>query len=238
MQKHIYNLLALVIVTALLCVGALAEKIEVGSYVTFGSYPQTDAGHGDTPIEWLVLDRDGDKALLLSRYGLDVQQYNAEYTDITWENCTLRAWLNDAFINRAFTKMEQSIILLTDVENSDSQGYDKWNTSGGNDTQDKVFLLSYAEANGYFGITYGDGNNIQSRVAPTAYADAQGAWTSDSNQTADGEAAGWWWLRSSGHDQLSAASVSGDGALNRRNVHMADICVRPAMWVQLEAGIF
>lgn len=236
MKKCMYILLVLA-TAILLCAGAFAEGIDVGSYVSFGAYPQTAEGNDETPIEWLVLECDGDKALLLSRCGLDAQPYNAEYTEVTWENCTLHAWLNDDFLNRAFTAEEQAAILLTDVDNSDAQGYSGWATTGGNDTQDRIFLLSYAEANRYFDIIYGDDDNLQSRVTPTVYAAAQGAWTSDSSKTADGEAAGWWWLRSPGHDQLSAASVAGDGSLNRRNVHMADICVRPALWVKLEAVI-
>lgn len=151
-----------------------------------------------------MLDRDGDKALLLSRYALDAKQYNAMNINITWEKCTLRTWLNDDFMNRAFTAAEQSAILLTNVDNSSIQCYSRWSTSGGNNTQDKVFLLSYAEANKYLGVTYDNSNNTKSRVAPTAYAISQGAWTSDSEKTMDGEAAGWWWLRSPGTNQDDA----------------------------------
>ena len=57
--------------------------------------------------------------------------------------------MNGAFLNKAFVEQEQAGILLTNVDNSDSQGYNGWNTSGGNNSQDKLFLLSYAEANKY-----------------------------------------------------------------------------------------
>ena len=122
-------------------------KFAVGNYVTFGTYPQTKAGNDATPIEWLVLARDGNKALLISRYGLDAQPYNIVYTDVTWENCTLRTWLNWTFYNKAFSSAEQSAILTTNVDNSKKQCYSGYSTDGGNNTQDKVFLLSYAEAN-------------------------------------------------------------------------------------------
>lgn len=149
-------------------------KFAVGNYVTFGRYPQTKAGKDKTPIEWLVLARDGNKALLISRYGLDAQPYNKDNTSVTWETCTLRTWLNGMFYNKAFSSAEQAAILTTNVDNSKSQCYSGWNTSGGNNTQDKVFLLSYAEASKYFGVTY-NSSNTKSRVAPTAYAIAQGA---------------------------------------------------------------
>ena len=219
-------------------VTAQNTKVTVGDYVTFGAYPQTAEGTDETPIEWLVLDRDGDKALLLSRYGLDVQLYHTSYTSITWENCTLRTWLNDDFINRAFTAAERSAILLTNVDNSSIQCYSGWSTSGGNNTQDKVFLLSYAEANKYLGVNYVDSSNTNSRVSPTAYAISQGAWTSDSNKTADGEYAGWWWLRSPGSNRSSAADVDTDGSLGDRYVNNERGSDRPALWVNLGSGIF
>ena len=224
---------------SLLAAAAARDALfSVGNYVTFGTYPQTSAGSDQTPIEWLVLDRDGDKALLLSRYGLDAQPYHTSYTSITWEKCTLRTWLNDDFINRAFTAAEQSAILLTNVDNSSIQCYSGWSTSGGNNTQDKVFLLSYAEANKYLGVTYGNINNTKSHVAPTAYAISQGASNSYDYKTTDGEAAWWWWLRSPGFLQTYAAFVSPDGSLIDSGVSGAWGSVRPALWVNLESGIF
>lgn len=214
-------------------------KFAVGNYVTFGTYPQTKAGNDATPIEWLVLARDGNKALLISRYALDAQPYNKDYTSVTWETCTLRKWLNGTFYNKAFSSAEQAAILTTNVDNSKNQCYSGWSTSGGNNTQDKVFLLSYAEANKYFGVTYDNSSNTKSRVAPTAYAIAQEAWTSSSNKTADSTDAGWWWLRSPGSYQDCAALVYSDGSLfSFFSVNDASGSVRPALWVNIEAGIF
>lgn len=223
----------------LLAAAAAAREamFAVGNYVTFGTYPQTKAGNDETPIEWLVLARNGDNALLLSRYGLDAQPYHTSYTNITWERCTLRTWLNNDFMNRAFTAAEQSAILLTNVDNSSRQCYSEWITNGGNNTQDKVFLLSYAEANKYLDVTHDDSNNMKSRVAPTAYAIAQGAYTSSSNKTTEGNVAAWW-LRSPGYVQLSAAYVSTDGSLSFGYVSYGRRSVRPALWVNLESGIF
>ncbi len=208
----------------------LLIEIETGC-VKFGTYPQTESGADKIPIEWIVLARDGNKALLISRYGLDAKPYNAEHTSVTWEICTLRNWLNCVFMNKAFTAEEQKSILTTTVDNSSSQGY--WSTSGGNNTQDKIFLLSYAEVNKYFGVTY----HTKSIVAPTAYAEAQGAYASSSNKTADGNSAGWWWLRSPGLNQNYAARVIPVGSLDYY-VDYEGGCVRPALWVNLESGIF
>ena len=233
-----------------LSAAARDEKYSVGNYVTFGHYPQTSGGNVNAEIEWLVLARDGNKALLLSRYGLDAKPYNEECVDITWEKCTMRTWLNGTFLNKAFTAQEQTGILMTNVDNGSSQGYSKWSTSGGNNTQDRVFLLSYAEANKYLGVTYDDSKNTKSRVAPTAYAIKQGANTSDINKTADGAAAGWWWLRSPGRDQSYAADVDTDGLSpqlqcqlcrlsgSRYVIRGGGAVVRPALWINLESDIF
>lgn len=204
--------------------------------VTFGNYPQTASGTDNTPIEWLVLARDGDKVLLLSRYGLDTHPYNFWYETVTWKECALRTWLNDTFYNKAFTAAEQKAIETTTVSNAKDQGYSGWSTSGGNNTQDKVFLLSYAEANKYLGVTDGNSMNTKAQVVPTEYAIiAQGAHTSSFNKTSDGKEAGYWWLRSPGYYLSRAANVDADGSLNFHCVDKDYICVRPALWVKIEA---
>lgn len=229
------------IVAAKKALEAREAQFTVGNYVTFGEYPQTTAGEDMTPIEWLVLARNGNNALLISRYALDAQPYNKDHTSVTWETCTLRTWLNGTFYNKAFSSAEQAAILTTNVDNSKNQCYSGWSTSGGNNTQDKVFLLSYAEANKYFGVEYWKNNeakvNLQSRVAPTAYAIAQGADTS-SSKTADGTDAGWWWLRSPAYNTYRVAMVSSDGSLNGSRVDDDSGSVRPALWVNVETDIF
>ena len=152
-------------------------------YITFGRYPQTAVRTDSTPIEWQVLEvRDG-KALVISRYGLDVKPFNTHWTDVTWETCTLRSWLNNEFLRKAFRTTEQSAILTTAVDNS--HGFSEWNTDGGKDTQDQIFPLSYAEAHQFFSVTLENRNNKKARVAPTAYAIEMGAFTNSSVKTAD-----------------------------------------------------
>ncbi len=220
------------------------DKFAIGNYVTFGHYPQTKDGNDSTPIEWLVLDRDGQKALLISRFGLDVRLYNNDtqsyYTGQgnDWRKSTLRAWLNGIFKHKAFSAAEQSAILVTNVDNNSSQGYDSWNPKDKNSTQDRIFLLSYAEVKQYFNVTFDSTSNVESRVTPTAYALKAGAWVHNDNKTADGAKAGWWWLRSPGLGQNSAAGVSSSGSLSTRNVFVDTVCIRPALWINLESDIF
>ena len=240
MKKIFAILLCLVLLlgmTAALAETTVPTDIAVGDIVTFGHYEQdNDTSNGQEVIEWIVLEVDDGKALLLSKYGLDRVPYNTEGADITWENCTLRKWLNDDFMNAAFTADEQGRILLTDVDNSKSQGNSEWDTSGGNDTKDKIFLLSCAQANQYLGVTSVDHNNTMSRVAPTAYAIARGArgFSRKEWKTAEGEASGVWWLRSPGDSQLDAASVGPDGSQYYGVVNRNDYVVRPALLLRLD----
>ena len=194
-----------------------------GKIVQFGRYPQTTEGNDDTMIEWQVLDRDGRNALLISRYGLDVQPYTWPSAQITWEQCTLRIWLNDTFANRAFSQEEQQAILMTTVVNGSDEGY--WKTDGGNDTQDKIFLLSYRQAEQYFDVTINNDENIKSRMQPTDYALAHGAGKLG------------WWLRSQGPEQGTAARVYSVGALDYDFIGFEE-CVRPALWVNIDSGVF
>ncbi|MDO4556447.1 MAG: DUF6273 domain-containing protein [Lachnospiraceae bacterium] len=94
------------------------------------------------PIKWRVLNVDNGKALLLSHIALDDQRYHSVNGDITWEDSSIRSWLNSTFLNAAFPSSYQNAILTTEVKNSPNIAY---GISGGNDTKDKVFLLSDAE---------------------------------------------------------------------------------------------
>lgn len=214
-------------------------RIKAEDIITFGHYEQdNDLTNGPEEIQWIVLEVIDDKALLLSKYGLDVKPYNAGYMNITWENCSIRAWLNDEFRLSAFTAEEQNAIMTTEVDNSMAQGYSNWNTEGGDNTQDQIFLLSYAEANYYLGEFYDNSGNIRARLAPTDYAIARKAWVDNGkNLTSESKVAGRWWLRSPGHVQNNAAGVNSDGSLHQYNSAYEGAVVRPAFWVDLKSSI-
>ena len=87
-------------------------------------------------------------------------------------------------------------------------------------------------------MAHDDQPNLHACVHPTDYAQAQGAATDSFYETADGTAAGWWWLRSPGFSQAFAAYVFSDGTLSYTLVQDGSGTVRPALWVKLDAGIF
>ena len=151
--------------------------------VYFGSYPQSDAtGKTKEPIKWRVLSVNGNDAFLVADRNLDVRWYNDDARHVTWENCTMRSWLNgygsdsnkskidysdNNFISRAFTSSEQEAILSTTVQTADNSTE---GTVGGNDTTDKIFLLSYDEVvNPEYGFSSSDWPDEARQRRETAY---------------------------------------------------------------------
>ena len=197
------------------------KAAKVGDYVKFGSYEQdNNAENGKEEIEWLVLDKQDSKALVISKYALDCKQYNTDFTGVTWETCTLRKWLNNDFLGAAFSTDEKAMIPTVTVSADKNP---KYSTNPGNATQDQVFLLSITEVNKYFSS---DGA-IQCK--PTAYAVANGASVKSDNGNC------WWWLRSPGDFQDCAATVNYGGAVYEYAfyVHAVNSAVRPALWIDL-----
>ena len=108
---------------------------KVGNIVTYGHYEQdNNTSNGKEAIEWQVLAVDGDKILVISRYGLDAQPYNTKDTSVTWETCSLRSWLNGSFLFDAFDIEERQSICTTIVDNSSDQSYASWWPSSANNT--------------------------------------------------------------------------------------------------------
>ena len=109
--------------------------------IYFGNYWQNDTNGNGTadqkddkePIKWRVLSVDGDDAFLMADKILDAQPYDEdEKQDVTWENSTLRKWLNDDFYNMAFSEYEKRAINTVTVGNDNEY-----------DTEDDVSLLSF-----------------------------------------------------------------------------------------------
>lgn len=206
---------------------AQIKNAKVGDIVYFGTYEQdNDATNGKEDIEWLVLAKKGNRILVISDKALDRQPYNSSRTRVTWETCTLRKWLNNDFINAAFYAEERAKIPTVTVSADKNPEYD---TNPGNATKDKVFLLSFVEAEKYFA------SDEARECILTEYAISNGAWTSDS-YTEGGKATYLWWLRSPGISQYSAAGVFSDGDVFE-NGYFVDIgvsAVRPAMWITID----
>ena len=142
------------------------------------------------PIKWIVLQAENKEAFLLSDVILDKQAYNTDFEYITWEESSLRAWLNEKFINRAFSDEEKGKINITEIVNQDNP---KYGSEGGRNTSDKIFLLSLSEVSGKKdGKKYGFLNDDTRRCYTNSFSDMQAAS---------------WWLRSSGDHNAAAIDV-------------------------------
>ncbi len=198
------------------------EAANVGDYVAFGAYEQdNNTSNGKEEIEWLVLDKQDNKVLVISKFALDCQKYNTSYRDVTWEKCSLRKWLNSDFVNSAFSANEKAMIPAVAVAAHKNPDY---GTNPGKTTQDQVFLLSIQDTNKYFSA------DSARQCKPTAYAVASGAIKSNSGNC-------WWWLRSPGDVEGNAAIVySGGGISEGGSVVNHDLgAVRPALWIDLNS---
>ena len=199
-------------------------SVSVGDHFTFGSYPQGTNGE-EQPIEWRVLAVESGKVLVISEKLIDCVFYNETYTDVTWETCTLRKWMNNDFISKAFSSSQKAQIVTVTNQNPNNPEY---GTKGGNATQDKIFALSIDEAEKYFG------SNDDRMAGPTEYALKNGASTFY-DLSLSTEVMGWWWLRSPGFDSTYAANVDNDGSIDQDGSDSFDIrvAVRPAFWLNL-----
>ncbi len=199
------------------------------------------------PIKWRILSEKDGKAMLFSEMILDSQEYyyrswsdssiENEDEDIkqtassnNYEYSGMRQWLNTDFYNIAFNDTEKEAVEITLVDNSAATTSSSNNIYACNDTEDKVFLLSYREVlNSEYGFeTSYSGYDIYREKITTSYARCQGAYTGLDDT-------GRWWLRSPGnYGDTGVRTVSIEGtADDYRNVYSTDCGICPAMWITL-----
>lgn len=217
------------------------SALTVGESYEFASYT------------WRVLDIYENYALIITQDIIMRRAYHDTHEHVTWETSDIRQFLNTEFYD-SFSVEERARIRETEVINADNQWY---GTPGGNDTTDKIFLLSLEEVVNYFG----DGGALQNRPNLTLsdvgrqhyyydYADHDWLasdpliwWIYDRFNNArraryNGEF-DWWWLRSPGYDSYCAANIYIYGFIFVSGGFVtADwpyAGVRPAMWVSLDS---
>lgn len=183
---------------------------EIGDIVLFGRYEQDrDNSNGNEDIEWVVLDKNDKAIFVVSKYALDYKPYNTILKAFTtWEHSTIREWLNGTFLMTTFSSYEQTLIMSTTLDNFVNE---RFKTNGGNNTIDKVFLLSIDEVNKY--------QSFERNRKTTLF---------------DGTKV-FWWLRSPGDSNYAAVFVRSDGTVGDRGLGVSreDVAVRPAMWIDI-----
>lgn len=201
-----------------------SNAAKVGDTVALGHYEMdNNESNGADSIVWRVIDRDGNKLLLISEYCLFCQDpYSGDY--LTWEKSPTRSYLNGDFYDEVFSTEEKAKILKTNVTNEDNS---KNGTKGGNNTTDYLFLLSITEVNHYF----------PSKEERLAY-----GTLSTQKQVDQGAGAFDWWLRSPGgksegfNSRIQQSYVGSNGFVYEDGTlgQCYNLAIRPAMWITVE----
>ena len=223
--------------------GGQADNVYFGNYYYYQSNNSTKE-----PVKWRVLSNTGGQLFLLSDQNLEVFQYHTEREYVTWETSTIRSWLNgygassnaggdngtdytgDNFLAAAFSAGEQRAIATTTVVNDENTDY---GTDGGNDTNDRIFLLSLTET--YNRTYFPRGTNLRS--TNTAYVAGGGKLGRGMNGANEPDR---YWLRSPGFEHWQAAFMEDDGSQNADGNPVNDraTAVRPAFNLDLDDVLF
>lgn len=228
--------------------GAPIKPIPVppGGKIHFGAY------------DWYVLDKQDDRALIITEKVIEKRAYHHQEGEITWETCDMRQYLNGEFYH-AFSAADRARIIEVINENHDNPWY---GTRGGNPTTDRIFLLSIEEVIKYFGDS---GQIITRYMYPNCdwCKDEFLPWMDDqyniARRAVDDTGIVWGWkLRSPGANGRFVANVTGfcgdgfdqggislgggdeltdghflhngPGGLSRSDVNG----VRPALWLKMK----
>lgn len=186
-----------------------------GQTVWFGYYEQdNNLQNGQEPVEWYVLQTYMGRALLLSRHALLPSTFHTSWTEVSWQDCQLRSWLNNNFYNECFGDREKQAILQATLVTK----YVDSNVV----TQDRVFLLEAAEAKAY--------PQWIIQCKPTAY--------SKGKSTATDNGYCYWWLRDTTTRKSDANRVYPNGSVSEYggNTNATGVGVRPAIWVDVLAA--
>ena len=236
-------------------VPCILSTANVGDTILFGKYEQDGVfTNGEEDIEWQILSKEDGRALVISKYALDAKAYHQYGGNITWENCSLRVWLNGTFIDESFSDYEKSKIPTVTLKN---YGNTYRNIPDGNDTDDQVFCLSLNEIDRFFenGYSYDSGGNgiytfnKNLMCAPTKTAKNNGiTWFVFGGSLAEGydetyysDVLGnegcYYWTRTLGDSGNSACFVCQEGRYAESldvSVNYNDRGVRPAMYIEYE----
>ena len=186
------------------------------------------------PISWTILEEKDGKALVLCDTVIEMLAFD-ESNSNNYAESTIRAWLNETFINAAFGELAKAVIATIEVDNSNaSTGYVNARFTCDN-TFDKIFLLSRAELkNTLYGFTT-DGTvedaNRKKQASEYAIARLNGGYVATSGA--------WWWMRTGAphaSDTTRADLVHNikiNGTINNTSANSTTGGVVPVMWINV-----
>ncbi len=191
----------------------------------FGDYSQKcGEGARKEPVEWIVLEDNGNELLLLSKKALASGSICSKYDkkSLSWESSALRSWLNESFYNNAFSKKEKASIIETEVTTETEH------ESGATEevkTADRIFLLSKKEYDRYH--SFYDVRNCELTVR--AEADCPGDFDVDGADLYKPLRCEWWLRTSLGNKFFIGGSRYEDDSVS---AFEKTVGVRPVMRVR------
>ena len=207
------------------------------------------------PLIWRALEvRDG-TVLLLSNSAVECEPFQRDLQDVSWENCTLRSWLNgydasanasaidysgngESFLEIAFSDKEQEAILETAVRNEANYYF---GMDSGEKTNDRIFPLAESEIFIYDSAQI-HGFSRRDEVAdrakqfqPTDYAIRKGIWYEQ-----DGSRNVFWITRTTGYTHANVVYVDESGYMFNRGILVTckDAAIIPALVLDLDSTVY
>lgn len=191
---------------------------------------------GGEPILWRILDIEGNNITAISEYCLDVLCFHSKYRYPTWKDSDIRKWLNTIFYENSFSPDEREVINQVRNETLPIVDHDGNCYSGGDVTQDYVYLLDVKEVFRYF-----TSPRLRKALPSTSVPKAgtmlkSGERNINSIVDTDKTIFCNWWLRSPGSDECAGVCVAENGDIcHKFFVTSPDIWVRPVIQVQRTA---
>jgi len=207
------------------------RNAQVGDTIHFGTVSFTDywGGSFSDDIGWRVLAVEDGRVLIVSEDVVDMRPYNDADEATTWEQCSLRQWLNSNFYDSLPQEMKDLDSIAPQVENYMNPGS---GVDGGSFTNDFVFILSWDEVNQYF--SSGKDRQAGLDVTPEVVNGIMGKYGADLQGIAQSSGGGaFWWMRTPGNAANCAGYVAASGAIcgYGTDVDADSVGVRPAIWL-------
>ena len=227
------------------------KDAKIGDIVQMGTYEQDGDAETEDPICWDVLDKDGDAVLLISHDVIAYQRFSDSRKCVIWEDSEIRTWLNQEFYAEAFDETEQASIRETTLENPSTVGFAAHVDPSGDvqvresrpDTKDKIFLLSWKEAEQYYGNRLTDASVLGRRPSRAVLQKRKAIFTDliieelpamypYSRHLPDGTERLSWMLRSTGMKDYTIFVIGYEGKWDQDYPDSYN-GVRPVMWVNV-----
>ena len=227
------------------------KDAKIGDIVQMGTYEQDGDAETEDPICWDVLDKDGDAMLLISHDVIAYQRFSDSLKCVIWEDSGIRTWLNQEFYAEAFDEEEQASIRETTLENLSTVGFAAHVDPSGDvqvresrpDTKDKIFLLSWKEAEQYYGNRLTDASVLGRRPSRAVLQKRKAIFTDliieelpamypYSRHLPDGTERLPWMLRSTGMKDYTILVIGYEGKWDQDYPDSYN-GVRPVMWVNV-----